>query len=200
MTGHQQSSRRGFWHKERIDVGDLNVDNELTLVGDGRVYNHIRIAAPQFKPGATAPGDGTEGLFRTLDFSNDREESAYFTLLVPFRVEEGSEIGAEIDWCHALGADAGKVRWGIEYIFIMAGETVDGTTATTEVTTVGSHTSGKLVSTSLITNLTGTVAHDALGIRIFRNHDHAGDTLGGDCKLIKIHLHFISDRLGESVA
>ena len=72
-----------------------------------------------------------------------------------------------------------------------------GATTTTEVTS-GATVTGQLQCTEFTTELTGGEAHDILGIRVFRNHDHGEDGLNDRAKLIAVHLHFLKDKLGQA--
>lgn len=168
---------------------------QLRLLTTARVYRHIRVAAPSWSPGVAGPTSNIVGIFPTLAFDAASDDEVLYSLFVPYRLAAGSEIGVGIDWCYTGGADAGTVCWGIEYKSIMAGEALVGGTTTRTETSPGGHTSGQLVRTTLTTGVTGTVAHDVLGIRLYR--DVSADTLATDAELIEVHFEILMDKLGE---
>jgi len=45
-----------------------NIPTPIIMSGDGRVYNHIRIGAPSFHKGTSAPADSDIGIFHTLAY------------------------------------------------------------------------------------------------------------------------------------
>ena len=108
----------------------------------------------------------------------------------------GSEIAIHVDWCYTGGADAGTVCWGVEYKNITSGEALVGGTTTTTKVSAGGHTSGQLVRTVFDTGITGAVAHDVLGVRLYR--DVSADTMAADAELVQVHFEFLMDKLGEA--
>jgi len=174
-----------------------NIPTPIILSGDGRVYNHVRIGAPQWKRGVAAPAEAYIGIWPTLAFDNSADDEAHFSIIVPFRMEAGSDISVVVDWAYDGGADAGTVCWGLEYKTIEAGEALVGGTATILETTAGTHTSGHLVRTTFTDQIEGCVAHDILGMRLYR--DVSGDTLATDAEMIQVHFEFIRNNHGEAV-
>lgn len=177
---------------------EFGYDGEITLSGAARVCRHIVMDPERFRlPGVTPPGEGFEGLFHTLDFASNREESAYVEEHVPWRWDVTTDVEIMIDWLHD-SADNGKVRWGLEYKTIGISETIDGAGTIIEQTSAGNHPAGKEVRTIFTARIPCQVlAHDNnLAIRLFRNHDHGDDTLAEDARMIHLHLHFAMDRLG----
>ena len=186
---------------DEIDSADhYNIDDVLTLSGDGRVKRHIRIAAPSWRKGTVAPADGFVGvgaaeMIPVLVFDNATDDSVHYNLIVPFRMEVGSTIDVLIDWCFSA-ADAGTVIWKMEYVCLAEGEAVDTATTTISKTTAGGHTEDTLIRTQLDTGITGAVAHDALAVRLYRD---VTDTMTQDIKLIDVHFEFTMNKLGEAI-
>ena len=158
------------------------------------VVRHVRIAAPSWAKGGSAPGEGFVGIFPVLQFSPILKDEAHYSILVPFRMAAGSIIEVNVDWCYTGGNDAGTVCWKLEYKSIEAGEALVGGTTTIAATSPGGHTSGQMVRTVLLVGITGAVAHDVLGLRLFR--ESGDDTLATDAEMIQLHLMFIMDKLG----
>ena len=165
------------------------------MAGTGRVIRHVRVAAPSWSPGASAPSAGFVGIFPTLDFDNLTDDDVHYSLIVPYRHAAGTVIQVDVDWCYEGAPDAGTVDWALEYINVAPGEAVAGGTATIHKVSAGNHTSGNLVRTTLDTGIVGAVSHDDLGLRLYR--DVSEDTLGVDACLIQVHFCFIMDKLGQ---
>lgn len=172
------------------------VTGVVTLLGTSKVRRHVRIAAPSWKPGAVAPSSGFVGIVPVLEFDKTSDDSVHYSLIAPWRIETGSTVEVVIDWCYEGAQDNGTVCWGLEYINLENGEAVAGSTTTTTKTTAGTHTTGLMVRTIFTTDMLGIVAHDVLGLRLYR--DASEDTLDTDAKMIEVHFHFTIDKLGEA--
>ena len=171
-------------------------DGEIRLHGTARTTNHVRVSAGSFKPGNQAPTEAFLGVFPILQYAAATDDEAHYSVEVPYRMEPGTEIVPVLNWTYQGAQDNGTVCWKIEFIFVAAGETVDGTTATLTETTAGSHATGKKIATTFSPAMTGGVAEDLAGIRVWR--DTSGDTLAVAADFLELHLHFIRDRLGEA--
>jgi len=178
------------------NFAEFDCNGWLTLNGSARSENHIRVAAPSWAKGLAAPADGLEGVYWTIDFSNDREESVYYTLIVPYRMELGSDIGVTICWLHDTN-DVGAVTWGVEYRFTDCNDVVDGATAIITKTDGANTIAGRLVCSAFDGELLNGDPETLIGVRVFRDHDSQKDTLGEDARLVEVHFHFVRDRLGE---
>lgn len=175
----------------RINMKDLT----------GTVQRHLILDAKRFKlPAANYPAESFEGLYYTLNFDKDTDESANCQEHVPFRWAHETDIEIEIDWLHD-SVDAGVVVWGIEYKSIKAGEAVTGAGTTITQASIGSHTAGQLVRTKFTDKILGSALEedDILGIRFYRDADNAADTLAEDARAINVHFVFIMDKIGKKV-
>ena len=178
-------------------------DGTLTLAGTARVVNHLRIPAHTFKKvvGGSPPEEKLEGIIATIDFDDSTDEQAYYTEVAPFRMDGTVDMGIEISWTFdANQADnTKKVKWSVEYIAIANGEAVNGATTTTTQLSAGNHNSGQgtEVHTVFATGLQGITVEDIIGIRVFRDADDGTDTFVGDARLMVLHIHFTSNKLGE---
>ena len=206
LTRHSPDYDRELNDKLRsiLDVGiDYDVpdalvsDRQVTLKGDARVYRHIRVTAPSWKGGVSAPADGFVGIVPTIDFDAASDDEAHYSVLVPYRFEAGSTIDFAVDWVYEGAADAGTVCWGIEYRCICSEGVVDGTTTTVLQITAGGHTTGQLVRTVFDTGIIGACAHDDLAVRLYR--DVSADSLAVDACVIEVHFEILMDKLGEAI-
>lgn len=178
------------------DYANFAADGELTLFGTAQVKRQVRVTAPSWKAGVTAPTAGFVGIFPVWAFDQATDDEAHYSIIVPYRIATGTTINVDIDWCYTGAQDNGTVCLKLDYMNLASGETVDGSTTTITKTTAGNHTTGKLIRTTLITGITGAVAHDDLGLRLWR--DVSEDTLNTPARFIQAHFQFTMDRLGEA--
>jgi len=183
--------------------------DEITVISDGvswykiggnrhrLITRHVRLAAPSWKIGVAGPAPGYVGIVPVLLFDKTADDSVHYSVIVPYKLQAGSAISVVVDWCYTGGADVGTVCWALEYINLAAGDAVAGGTTTILGTSPGTHASGVMVRTSLITGITGAIAHDVIGLRLYR--DISGDTLDTDADMIEVHFEFIEDKLGKPI-
>ena len=182
-------------NNDDVNYAQLDVDGELTPAGTGRVIRHVRVAAPSWSLGASAPTTGFVGIFPDLEFDNLTDDEAHYSLIIPYRFTTGTVINVDVDWCYEGDADIGTVDWALEYKTIAPGEAIAGGTTTIHKVSAGNHTSGNLVRTTLDTGIVGAVVHDDLGLRLYR--DVSEDSLATDACMIQVHFQFIMDQLGQ---
>ena len=178
-----------------VDYTHITPEGHFNLFGGARVIRHVRVGAGSWKNGVAAPGPGFLSVYPILSFATGADEEAHYSLICPYRMAAGTVINVMVDWCHQAPADAGTVCWGLEYRTIEPGEDVVGATTTILGTSPGTHAQHDLVRTLLATGIVGAVAHDDIGLRLYR--DVSGDNLGVDADLIQVHFEFIMNKLGE---
>ena len=174
-------------------------DGEMSLTGIARVERHLRVGAESWQKGVSAPTEGFEGVFATLDFDDTADDEAYYTLIVPHRWDSTVDIEFAVDWFYDGTQDDGTVCWNLEYKGIKAGEAVTGAGTIITQTTAGSHTTGQMVRTTFTAKILASnlEAGDTLGLRLFR--DISEDTLGTNARLINTHFHFVMNKLGGQI-
>ena len=192
------------------NYAQFKADGEVNLHGTAKVWRHLRVGAANWKGhGVNAPTENTEGVFFTVDFDNTADDSAYFTLIVPYRWDGTTDIEFAVDWFYDGGGspgtveDAGTVCWGLEYKSIQAGELVTGVGTVIGKTSAGNHESDKMVRTVFTTKILAAnlTVGDIIGLRLFRDVDGGeddGDTLATDARLLNTHFHFVQNKLGET--
>ena len=109
----------------------------------------------------------------------------------------GTVIDVVVDWTYEGAQDNGTVCWALEYINLATGESVVGGTATISKTSAINSPLETLVRTTLNVGITGAVAHDVIGLRLYR--DASGDTLNRDAELVQVHFEFTMDKLGKAM-
>ena len=167
--------------------------------GTARVENHLRFGAVSLKGGAASPTEGFTGVYPHLAFSHTVNQDAHYSESVPNKWDNTTTVEVCVDWTYTGTQDNGTVKWDFEYISIATGEAVDGSTTTITETSPGTHTTGLLVRTCFTTTIPAATLtyEDDFGFRIGR--DQANDTLGTSAKMIAIHFHFISNKLGTGL-
>lgn len=175
-------------------------DGTLTLHGTAQVTKEIIIGAGNFHKGSSSPGDGyVNGVVYTLDFDQTTTQHAHYNAIVPTDLAAGTDIEVQVDWFFD-DVEAGKyVTWEMQYLTLADGE--DPYTAVTTIyqkTVISTGNNDKQIHTTFGTKITGAVADDTLAIRFSRDPDATYDTddLGQDARMLVVHLHYISDKLG----
>lgn len=184
-----------------VNYAAFAADGEMTLHGNARVGNHITMHAEAFKlTGAKPAVVNSEGVFITLDFVHTTEKEAYASQFVPYRWDSDTDVEIIVCWFCDNDATGGDVTWGIEYRAIKDGEQVNGavTTITQSFTGAGAGLAKRCIFTTKLLKA-NLEADDLLGIRIFRDHDDAGDTLNETARFLAVHLHFTRNKLGKAL-
>jgi len=175
-------------------------NGELTLHGTARVERHFIADAKRFKiPATNYPGESLEGLFYTLDFDKDTEESAYLVEHIPYRWDVSTDMEVMVSWFHD-NVDSGTVVWAIEYKAISSGDSIAGTGTVITQASGGNHEPGKEVRTVFTEKIlySNLEPDDDIAIRFFRKSGDGADTLGEDARLVNIHIIYIENTLGKA--
>lgn len=176
---------------------EIKGDGEINLHGTARVVRHLRVGSSSWKGhGVNAPTENIEGVFFTTDFDNSADDEVWYTLIMPSRWDNSTDVEFAVDWFYDGTQDDGNVTWGLEYKSIKDGEVVTGAGATITHNSVGTHTTGQMIRTNFTAKILATnlEQHDTFGIRLYR--DVSDDTLGTDARLINTHFHFIENKFG----
>jgi len=188
-----------FWSGEPLFAdGSNRMRGQFKMDKGGLAGSHVRVSAPSWHKGASAPTENDVGLFHTLVYDAGHDDEVHYTLLAPFRMKAGTDIVITVKWTYTGAQDNGTLHWACEYICVGDGETVDGSTTTTTITTAGNHPTGKKVTTKFTTGIIGAAADDDIGIHLYR--DFSEDTLNADAELISVHFRFTMDKLGEHLS
>ena len=179
----------------------IKLSGQLQLYGTARVVRHLLMDPKRFKmPAANFPGESFEGLFYTLDFDRNAEESAYIQDHIPYRWDPATDIEIHIRWLHD-NVDAGAVVWGIEYKAIKDGEAVAGAGTTITKTTAGNHPAGEMIDTAFTVKILAAnlETHDEIAIRLFRKAADGADTLDEDARALEVLFNFTENKLGKPI-
>jgi len=180
----------------------LATNGEIRLYGTARVNRHLRIGAVSFFKLSDPPEEDVVGVVPVLRFSDATVEQVFYSGVIPFRLVSGTTINVEIDWCYGIAPDstdpdAGQVAWKIDFLNLATGEVVATAATTIEGLSAASQDPAKRITTVFTTGITGAVAKDVLGIRLYRDTTDEDDDLAVDACFIQLYLYFIMDKLGE---
>ena len=178
-----------------ISIGN---EGEIVLIGNARVKRHIRVSAPSWKLGVTAPTPGYEGIVPTLDFDSSSDDSVHYSLIVPYRLDTTTNMSFSVDWNYDGVSDDGNVTWCLEYIIFNEDEIVDGTTTTICQLSETENKNETLIRTKFTQEMnTDLNPHKIIGLRLYR--DVSEGTLSGDIKFIQSHFEFTQNKLGRAL-
>ena len=180
----------------------------VRLHAGARVYNHEQINISKMKLGVGAPpGEGLKDGFPTLDFAAGADDEVFFSFKTPSRYDTSTNMSLHIIFfVDTAPAAAAGVCWALEWKATAMGETIDFTAGTATLPTVHPVTVGTPANDALrldcemLEGGAGAIAADDLiQCRLYRDVSDAGDTFAGDARLINAHVHYISNKLGESI-
>lgn len=181
-------------NNDDMNLAQIAADGEVTLGGTGRVYNHVRVTAPEWTVGATAPTKDFVGITPVWKFDKLTDDDVHYSLIVPWRLAAGSTINVVVDWCHTSEGDDGTVCWNLDYLNVASEESLITAPALINKTSPGTHAFNTLVRTQLDTGIAGAAAGDILSLRLWR--DTSGDTLDTNACLVLVHFEFLRDKIG----
>ena len=167
------------------------------------VSKEIIIGSPSFHKGASAPDDGyINAVVHTLDFDKTTTQHVHYNTIVPKDYAAGTDIIIEVDWFFDdIEADH-YMTWELEYLFIADGENpATIPTVIYQKSIISTGNNDKQLHTFFETALKGAMVDDTLVMRFSRdaNATHDTDDLNQDARLLVVHLHYITDKLGESL-
>jgi len=187
---------------------EWDLDGVQTMHGDARVNKSQMIDLTSMKRGVgNPPAEGLKDGFVTFDFDDSTEEEVFFKFIVPDDYEVGTNMSMHLMFfVDTAPASAKNVRWCIEWKAIAPGETVDFTSGTGTLCDTHAITTGTPANDAILIeceDMTGgagaIAAEDLLLCRLYRDATHADDTFVGDARLIKAHVHYTANKLGEAL-
>lgn len=190
------------------NYANIAADGEITLFGTARIIRtaDIDITLPR-RPTANPPAQGNEDGFDTLDFDDTTDESIFAEMHLHHDYAAAGLVHVHIEFfVDTAPAGASNVVWGVEYKQVSHGDNFDfgagtSTVTVTEAITTGTPANDKKIHESAALALTtaGFAPDDTIFMRIYRDADNGADTFTGDARIIgKIHIEYLSDRLGEA--
>ena len=187
----------------------LNTDTTFESTGfremtnDARAWDDIQVTAssairitsgspPAFRTVKT-DGAGSTGVVG-YGFDATTLEEVFFVVQIPHDWDEGTDINPHVHWVPFGGGGAGeKVRWGIEYTWADAGESLSNTSFSYGE----DHTPAETIVNSrhYITPLTalsgtGKEISSILACRLFRDAAAGTDTYTTDAIMLSVDFHY----------
>lgn len=196
----------------RLGDGDTNYamfasDGELSLVGAARVIinDDVEITVPA-KGLASPPDDGEEDNFATLDFDDGDDEEIFFEYHLKHNYSPAGLFHVHVHFFTDAvpgGADE-TVEWSLEYKKVSEGEAFNfsaGTSSTTATQVLTSDdTVTEIYETQALTlTTTGFQPDNHILMRLHRNGGVGNDDYVGDARLFRIHIEYLSNKLGEAL-
>jgi hypothetical protein len=167
----------------------------------GRIlWNDINMPASALRLGATAPDAITilgAGSIEALGFDGAATtEAVNGSAEILHGYVEGSDIEFHVHWMPTT-ANAGNVKWQLEYSWINNGGTFANPTTISIVQAAGGtawvHKRADFPSISG----TGKVINSAVVFRLFRDPSDGSDTYGDDAALVQVGIHYQIDVYGS---
>jgi hypothetical protein len=189
----------------------VEADGTVRLDGDATVWDDLMVY-----PDATSRGSNNPPTFTLLKssasqgvwiwgFSNSTEQEVFFTVQIPHKYKQGSDLHPHVHWTTFDGNSAPtrtNVVWGLEYTVVKIGGTFGTTSTITGNTVIPGIASVSGTSQHLITSL-GTISGTNLEIstvlvcRLFRKVADASDTYSSSAGLLGFDIHYEIDTEGS---
>jgi hypothetical protein len=123
-------------------------------------------------------------------------ERVFFTVQMPHTYKEGTDIYAHVHWTPTT-ANAGNVKWNLEYSWINVNGTFPAVTTIAIVDAAsGTAWDHQVAEFPTITG-TGKELSSMLVCRLFRDPNDGQDTYGFDAGLLEFDIHFEVNTMGS---
>jgi len=182
------------------DYTEIEADGTIKCAGGATTFNDINISGLALGTGPAAPAviaiNGTGILTYAFIGTGVLADELHGSLENLHDYLEGSDIVPHVHWCPTT-ADAGNVKWQIEYIWISRTGTIT-TSTTIAVTTAAGGTAWTLKRSDFPTvDGTGRNIGDRFMFRIFRDPADAADTYAHDAAILDVGIHYEKDTMGS---
>jgi len=161
-----------------------------------RVEKYMNVRAGEFRRGASAPDQATEGTFATLLFADNATQEVYHNLHIPADWAAGTDLNLAIYWA-PTSAGTGTVAWEFDWEAVThdVNETLGAGSTHADIHDQAEALDNELLETSYGEISGASLAiDDTVGIRLYRDHDDAADDYTGDAALIHLEIEYMSDR------
>lgn len=183
--------------------GKIYLDDPTYL--NTTMYKDISFATNSLNSGiASNPDIGTldsTSIDISLFDGNATAEEVSGTLEIQHDYSNGTDLVPHIHW-YATNANAGNVKWQLEYVIVdvSTGGTVTSST-TISVTDATPATAWKLVTTNF-SAISGTSIEigDQIHFKLFRDPSDVSDTYGSDVATATLGFHYQVDSFGSATA
>lgn len=174
-------------------------DGTLRFVGNATVWRDFNFGVGALGVGASAPDlvsiAGTGLRLRAFD-GNNITEQVYGSLEMDHDWKEGSTIYPHIHWMPTT-ANAGDVKWQLEYFWVPVGGTVTGSTVITATqSSTGTAWNMHFLNFPSISGGGKTIGSQMM-VRLFRIPTDGADTYPDDAVVVTFGFHVELDTVGS---
>jgi hypothetical protein len=178
-----------------------NLEPDLTLEPN---WDDLRVPVTSTKLGGSKDptfsklvdnGSGSQGCF-AYHFSPTQERELYFIAQMPHSWKIGSMIDVHVHWSPTT-ANAGNVRWGVEYSFTDANIALGNTTLVAKTAAAGGVANKNIITDIADIDMSLVGLSALIMARVYREAAHAEDTYPDNAALLEIDFHFQQDTIGS---
>ncbi|MFA5037701.1 MAG: hypothetical protein WC479_11060 [Candidatus Izemoplasmatales bacterium] len=182
----------------------ISPTGHATFSGSATVFDDLRTSGTSVKIGASAPDLVTFAPATTnlqlygFDGINTSEQ-VFFAIQLPHSYKEGTNITPHIHWSPTT-ADAGNVKWFLEYTWANNGVAFAAPTTITVTGAAGG--TAWMHNKHYFSDIVGTgkTISSMLICRLYRNPADAADTYEHDAALLEFDFHYEMDSVGSQTA
>lgn len=161
-------------------------------------YNDLNLPVEALGLGATAPDKvafvGGSEILAFDGLSTSEFVVGGFELLHDY--EEGTDLHPHIHWS-PLTADAGNVKWFLEYTIANVGDVFPSTTTISVIDATDATLHKNLAVAFPVIDGTGLKIGAQCRFKLYRNPADAEDTYAHDAGLITLGVHYLADAIGS---
>jgi hypothetical protein len=183
------------------DTGNITMDSDVELRGDGRVYNTTWVDAGGIKaPGAKPALAIAHGVLETPAWQFEdavtlNEESISFLIRIPERMDRSEEPYLIVGWSST--ATSANCTWQLEYLWTALNQdTTAGAEETLTILSLSSATAEGMNSATFTGINTPSDTDFCLHCRLTRKSGSATDTIADVVELHGICFRWVSNKLG----
>ena len=182
---------------------EFEADGTYHMAGDATVWDDITVPGLSVRPSGSLPPALTSGFagnanLYTYQFigTGGSVNECYFSIQLPHGWKEGSTIYPHVHWT-PTDANAGDVKWQLEYTWANLNTAFGGSTADSVVSAASGTAWQSQVSGFTPIVGTGKTISSILVCRLFRDPADVADTYAHDVSLISFDIHIEKDTIGS---
>ena len=177
----------------------FNTDGWLQSEEDGRSWIDFNLGVGALSRGAAAPDliNLSASSIETLGFDGVNTLEQVSTVIeMNHNWAEGSIVKAHVHW-YPVNANAGNVKWQLEYAVVGFGGSVPVSTTIDVTQAAGGVAWAARFASFTDIDLAGFTIGTQFHLRLFRDPNDGDDTYGSDAALATFGLHVLVDSFGS---
>lgn len=178
---------------------NLTINGSLTISG---VEDDLRFPVENIKTtGASNVPDYSVFLNNTytLRFDSGTDEQGFITIQLPHSYQAGTNIDAHFHWTPTT-TDTGNVTWCIEYTWANIDSTFGGTSIQCSSDPADGTAFKHQMTPQIELDGTGKGLSSMIVARIYRDANAGSDTYAADAALLEFDIHYIKNKMGETIS